>query len=66
MYGVGKASVYVRYHDGSVDDLAGEGAVIGGHYGRGGADIELNDKNHVSGANVHLGVGYSLRGGADL
>lgn len=57
--GFGKASIDVGYHKGSVSELAGEGVEIGGLWARGGASVELDANNDVSGGTVHYGGGYN-------
>lgn len=62
----GKVSVDVGYHEGSVGDLSGRGAELGGHYGRYGGSGGVDDSNSPTGFTAHYGVGYNVNASGTL
>ncbi|WP_394352476.1 RHS repeat-associated core domain-containing protein [Metapseudomonas otitidis] len=59
-YGIGKTSIDLGYHRGSVSDLAGKGVELGAHINRVGASIEFNENNKITGGVIHYGAGYNF------
>jgi RHS repeat-associated protein len=56
--GIGKFSIGLGYHSGSVSDLGGSGAELGAHFGRFGGSASFNGSNNFTGGSIHYGYGY--------
>jgi RHS repeat-associated protein len=60
------ANVALGYCAGSVSDLHGRSGQIGFNDGIGGMSLQLDAKDNIVGADVHLGPGYSAGAGESL